>query len=147
MEGLVKKSTLLPKIQKLREFIDNLESLQKEFKNREKFLKDFKQQYALSKAVEFCTESIKDISYTLLKIYSIRSKKFKSLEEALSQLHKKGILSAGFPKLIQDWIEFRNKLVHDYLGFDAKTLFDHNHENLRFFKLFLKEVVNYLDVH
>lgn len=135
------------KIEKLQKYIQDLEKFRKKFSDREKFIKTPEQNYAVAKVVEFCSEAIKDISLALFKRENIKREKFTSLREALEELTKKGILSKDFPQLIEDWVRFRNALVHGYVSYDPGALFDHAKQNTHLFKKFLKEVVNYLDTH
>ena len=134
------------KQQKLKEKLDEIVSYYDEF------LEDFPKESVfeeerlvrrgIEKTVELMADAIIDAAMTLISMDNMN--KPKDSREAIRLLEEKGVLSRKTSLKVQDFISFRNLLVHRYARIDESKEYQSLSTEHQDIIAFVKEVETYL---
>lgn len=138
----ITRETIIDKLQKLDEFLNNLDILEKEIENEEKFTGDFHLYGSVERYLQLACQGLLDI--VDLIIIEEGFEKPEDRRETISLLFNHGVISENLAKKLQGISGFRNLLVHEYGEIDRRKVFQYLKENLSDFPLFKKEILQWL---
>lgn len=138
----ITQQKIFEKLQQLDGYVSNLEKLKKEIKSLEEFLEDF---HLYGLAERYLQLSCQVVLDTLnLVIIEEAWEKPEDNQEAVSILFGKKIISENLATSLEGIAGFRNILVHEYGKIDRRRVYQYLLEKLELFKVFKKEVINWL---
>lgn len=130
--------------EKLDDIITYYHELMNDFPTEHEFKENRLARRGIEKTVELIAESVLDV--TMMLISSKGIEKPQDSRTSIALLEKHGILSKKLSLKLQDFISFRNLLVHRYARVDEEQEYetiDENHEDILHFveeiELFLKK--------
>lgn len=133
-------------VKRIKEKLDQIvlyyDELLEDFPSEEEFQQNRLTRRGIEKTVELIAEGIIDTAMMLISLQGLE--KPNDSRAAIALLEKKGILSSTPGKKIQDFISFRNLLVHRYAVIDEEREYAtiaENHEDIIFF---VKEIEQFL---
>jgi len=138
----ITQQKIFEKLQQLDGYLSNLKKLKKEIKSLEEFLEDF---HLYGLAERYLQLSCQVVLDTLnLVIIEEAWEKPEDNQEAVSILFGKKIISENLASRLEGIAGFRNILVHEYGKIDRRRVYQYLLEKLELFKVFKKEVLNWL---
>jgi uncharacterized protein YutE (UPF0331/DUF86 family) len=136
VDGEIIKSRL----EKLDECIRLLE--ERQCFDYEKFISDLTLMDSVERRLEIACQIVKDIVISdILK--AIFNENVSDNENAIVQLRGKNVLSDKLINNLIPTVNFRNRLVHEYLDYDPQVVFKVQHEHLDDLKDFVSEIIDY----
>lgn len=133
-------------VKRIKEKLDQIvlyyDELLDDFPSEEEFQQNRLTRRGIEKTIELIAEGIIDTALMLISLKGLE--KPSDSRAAIALLEKKGILSSTPSKNIQDFISFRNLLVHRYAVIDQEREYAtiaENHEDIIFF---VKEIEQFL---
>lgn len=139
----ITQEKILEKIQNLDEYLENLETLQKEIKSEEQFLKDFHFYGLAERYLQLACQCLIDILDLIIIEEGL--KKPQDRRETVSLLYNKDIISEDLASRLEGISGFRNILVHEYGEIDRKRVYKYLRERLKDFRMFKKEILSWLE--
>jgi len=138
----ITRQKIFEKLQQLDGYISNLKKLKKEIKSLEEFLEDFHLYGLTERYLQLSCQVVMD---TLnLVIIEEAWEKPEDNQEAVAILFGKKIISESLASRLEGIAGFRNILVHEYGKIDRRRVYQYLLEKLELFKVFKKEVLNWL---
>lgn len=134
---------IFEKLQQLDGYLSNLMKLKKEIKSPEEFLEDFHLYGLAERYLQLSCQVVLDILN--LVIIEGEWEKPEDNQEAVSILFGKKIISENLASSLEGIAGFRNILVHEYGKIDRRRVYQYLLEKLELFKVFKKEILNWLE--
>ena len=128
--------------EKLDDLVNYHEELMEDLPSKDDFIEDRLSRRGIEKTIELIADLIVDI--TLIIISEAGFDKPEDSRSAILILEKNKLLSENISKKIQDFVSFRNLLVHRYGKIDENMEFNNIKENHRDVLDFVKEIKNFL---
>lgn len=138
----ITRQKIFEKLQQLDGYLSNLKKLKKEIKSLEEFLEDFHLYGLAERYLQLSCQVVLD-SLNLVIIEEAWEKP-EDNQEAVSILFGKKIISENLASSLEGIAGFRNILVHEYGKIDRRRVYQYLLEKLELFKVFKKEVLNWL---
>jgi len=138
----ITQQKIFEKLQQLDGYLSNFKKLKKEMKSPEEFLEDFHLYGLAERYLQLSCQVVLDILN--LVIIEEAWEKPEDNQEAVSILFGKKIISENLASNLEDIVGFRNILVHEYGKIDRRRVYQYLLEKLELFKVFKKEVLNWL---
>lgn len=137
------KKIVLQLITQLEEYIDRLKELQRhswqEFKN------NWRIEYSISRGLQLVIECSIDLGKEIITGNKFKKPRF--YKEVFIILRQQKVISHGLSEEMERLVEFRNKLVHEYLYLDPKEIYNILKNDLKYFEKFLDEIGKYIKKH
>lgn len=133
---MTSKPTILQLINKLEEYLNQLKELQKY--SFEEFKEDWKIYQLADHSLHLAIECLIDLGKTL--IIEKKLKKPQTYKEIFDILNKNKIISSVLTEELRDLVEFRNRLIHEYLFLDLEDIYETYQNKLTVFRNFLAVV-------
>lgn len=134
---MVNKDILVTRLDKLKEYVDFLESVKKH--DKENYIKDPYIYGASERFLHLGIECVIDIANHIISDMGYR--KPESNRDVFTILYENNILSKDLTERLSDMASFRNILVHDYLKLDRGIVYEFIVGNLADFQSFAEDVV------
>ncbi|MDD2216399.1 MAG: DUF86 domain-containing protein [Eubacteriales bacterium] len=131
---MVNKDLLVTRLDKLKEYVDFLESVQTHEQAR--FVKDPYIYGASERFLHLAIECVIDISNHIIS--DMRYRKPESNRDIFTILHENEVISFDLMESLSDMASFRNILVHDYIKLDREIVFNVIKNHLDDFRTFAR---------
>ncbi|MDI6765249.1 MAG: DUF86 domain-containing protein [Bacteroidota bacterium] len=138
---MMKRESIVAKLQKLDETIKSLEQLKSH--SRGKILDDYLLQAALERNLQIASQVVLDIGNSILAERGIRG--IHEYKDIIIRLGSEGIIPKEFSEKIFPIAGLRNLLVHNYLEIDPNRLVDILFNDLDDLKKYMKIIATYLN--
>ncbi|MFH1029963.1 MAG: DUF86 domain-containing protein [bacterium] len=131
---------ILQYLQKLREYLSNLKTLQKY--SFDEFNEQIEINWAINRGLQLIVECSIDLGEEIIGGMDIA--KPNTYRETFKILSRKEVISSSVSKEMQRLVEFRNRLIHDYLYLDQEEIFEVLQNDLKHFEKYLIEIEKFL---
>jgi uncharacterized protein YutE (UPF0331/DUF86 family) len=131
---------LLQLITQLEEYIDRLKELQKY--SWQKFKNDWQVEYSISRGLQLVIECSIDLGKEIITGNKFKKPRF--YKEVFIILRQQKVISYELSEEMERLVEFRNRLVHEYLYLDPKEIYNILKNDLKYFEGFLEEIGKYI---
>lgn len=128
--------------EKVEEILGYYEELQEDLPSEDKFLEDRLTRRGIEKTVELIADAIIDVA--LMIISGMGYDKPEDSRGAITLLQQKGILSKAVAAQVQDFVSFRNLLVHRYAKIKGQQEYQSIQEEHEDIPHFVKEIEKFL---
>lgn len=133
---MTSKPTILQLINKQEEYLSQLKELQKY--SFQEFKDDWKIYQLTDHSLHLAIECLIDIGKIL--VIEKKLKKPQTYKEVFDILNKNKIISSALTEELKNLVEFRNRLIHEYLYLDFEDIYEICQNKLNVFREFLEAV-------
>lgn len=127
------KKIIYQYIEKFREYLSKLKTLQKY--SFEEFDKNIEVNWSINRGLQLIIECSIDLGEEIISGLGLA--KPNTYKETFIILTQRNIISNNLAKKMQRLVNFRNRLVHDYLYLDQEEIYKTFQEDLKFFEEYL----------